>query len=338
MNIDAFLFDKKFWIVRHALFWIVMYLDEFLSIFGLTEPIGWSWTFFLGLLLDVAMVYFNLYYVIPRFFQRSKMPTYVGLTLLTLMANVAILTIVSYPPCEDCSLFSDIFSTTLFTSGLLGIAIAIKVSKISYLRQQRLNDLQQLQLNTELNYLKKQVNPHFLFNVLNNMYVQSRESPKEVPETIMKLSELMRYQTYDAAKEQVSLKQEVNFIEKYLDLEKMRREFLHIDVKKEGDFNNVAVPPMLFLPFVENACKHSTLTTSEAEHIRIKWEHKAAKLVFTIENTIGNRRGHINDDQYSGFGLENIKKRIELLYPDKHELSIKEENGLYKVKLVLVIS
>ncbi len=335
MNIDSFLFDKKFWIVRHGLFWMAMYLDEFLSIFGLTEPISESWTFFLGLLLDVVMVYFNLYYVIPRFFQRSKMATYVSLTLLTLMLNVVILTAVSYSPNEDYTLFYDIFSTTLVTSGLLGIAIAIKVSKISYLRQQRLNDLQQLQLNTELNYLKKQVNPHFLFNVLNNMYVQSRETPKEVPETIMKLSELMRYQTYDAAKEQVSLKQEINFIEKYLDLEKMRREFLHIEVEKEGDFNNVAVPPMLFLPFVENACKHSTLTTGESEHIRIKWKHNIPKLVFTIENTIGNRRGHINDAQYSGFGLENIKKRIELLYPDKHELSIKEEGGFYKVKLVV---
>lgn len=333
MNLDAFLFDKKFWIVRHGLFWITMYLDEFLSLFGLTEPIEGMGTFLLGLLLDVVMVYFNLYYLIPRFFQRTKMPTYVGLTLLTLIVNVAVLTIVSYPPCEECSLFYDIFGTTLVTSGLLGIAVAIKISQISYLRQQRLNDLQQLQLNTELNYLKKQVNPHFLFNVLNNMYVQSRETPKEVPETIMKLSELMRYQTYDAAKEQVSLKQEINFIEKYLDLEKMRREFLHIDVEKEGDFNNVAVPPMLFLPFVENACKHSTLTTSEPEHIRIKWKHNAPKLVFTIENTIGNRRGHINDAQYSGFGLENIKKRIELLYPDKHKLSIKEEGGLYKVKL-----
>ncbi len=333
MNLDAFLFDKRFWIVRHGLFWIVMYLDEFLSIFGLTEPYEESWSLIIGLILDMAMIYFNLYYLIPRFFQRTKMPTYAGLTLLTLVINVAIITIVSYPPCAECSLFYDIFSTTLITSGLLGIAIAIKISQLSYLRQQRLNDLQQLQLNTELNYLKKQVNPHFLFNVLNNMYVQSRENPKEVPETIMKLSELMRYQTYDAAKEQVSLKQEIDFIGKYLDLEKMRREFLHIDIQKEGNLNNIAVPPMLFLPFVENACKHSTLTTGAPEHIRIKWEHNAPELVFTIENTIGNRTGHLNDKKYSGFGLENIKKRIELLYPDKHELSIKEEDELYKVKL-----
>jgi len=335
MNLDTFLFDKKFWIVRHGLFWIIMYLDEFLSIFGLTEQFDWSWTFYLGLVLDVVMVYFNLYYLIPRFFQRTKISIYVGLTLLTLIANVAILTAISYPPCEECSLFYDIFSITLVTSGLLGIAVAIKVSQISYLRQQRLNELQQLQLNTELNYLKKQVNPHFLFNVLNNMYVQSRENPKEVPETILKLSELMRYQTYDAAKKQVSLKQEIDFIGKYLDLEKMRREFLHIDIQKAGNLNNIPVPPMLFLPFVENACKHSALTTSEPEYIHIKWEHNAPELVFSIENTIGNRIGHLNDSKYSGFGLENIKKRIELLYPDKHELSIKEEDGLYKVKLLV---
>jgi len=334
MSTDAFLFDKRFWIVRHALFWVVMYLDEFLAIFGLTEPLPLMETMS-SLGLDLGMVYFNLYYLIPRFFQRNKMPTYVVLTLLTAIANSVIITLVFYDQSVHGSLFVNIFYNALFTSGLLGIAVAIKVSTITYVKQQRLSDLQQLQLNTELNYLKKQVNPHFLFNVLNNMYVQSRENPKEVPETIMKLSELMRYQTYDAAKEQVSLKQEIDFIEKYLDLEKMRREFLHIDIQKEGDLNNIAIPPMLFLPFVENACKHSTLTSREPEHIHIKWKHNTPELVFTIQNTIGNRTGHINDKKYSGFGLENIKKRIELLYPDKHQLSIKEEGRLYKVRLVV---
>lgn len=332
MNVDAFLFDKKFWIVRHTLFWIVMYLDEFLSIFGLTEPIPLVETMY-SVGFDFGMVYFNLYYLIPRFFQRNKMPIYVVLTLLTAIANSVIITLVFYDQSLHGSLFVNIFYNALFTSGLLGIAVAIKVSTITYVKQQRLNELQKLHLSTELNYLKKQVNPHFLFNVLNNIYVQSRENPKEVPEAILKLSELMRYQTYDAAKEQVSLNQEIDFIEKYLDLEKMRREFLQIDIQKAGNLNNVPTPPMLFLPFVENACKHSALTTGKPEHIRIKWEHNAPELVFTIENTIGNRTGHLNDAKYSGFGLENIKKRIELLYPDKHELSIKEEDGLYKVIL-----
>lgn len=334
MNFETFLFDKKYWIIRHTLFWITMYLDEFLSLFGLTESIELSYVL-PGILLDMAMVYFNLYYLIPRFFQRGKILMYVGLTLLTLIINISLVNYILYEPCEDCSLFAEIFSSSLFTTGLLSIAVVIKISTITYRKQQRLNELQQLQLNTELNYLKKQVNPHFLFNVLNNMYVQSKESPKEVPETILKLSELMRYQTYDAAKQEVSLNQEIDFLQKYLDFEQMRREFLHIDLQKEGDINNVGVPPMLFLPFVENACKHSTLTTGAPEHIRIRWKHNASQLVFTIENTIGNRDGHLNDQQYSGFGLENIKKRIELLYPDKHELMIKEEDGMYKVKLVI---
>ena len=309
-----------------------MYLDEFLSIFGLTEAYP-AIEILSSLGLDLAMVYFNLYYLIPRFFQREKMPIYVVLTLLTAIANSVIITLIFYEQSIDGSLFVSTFYNSLITSGLLGIAVAIKVSKLTYIRQQRLNELQQLHLNTELNYLKKQVNPHFLFNVLNNMYVLSKESPQEVPEMILQLSELMRYQTYDAAKEQVSLKQEIDFIGKYLDLEKMRREFLHVDVQKQRNLNNVAIPPMLFLPFVENACKHSSLTTGEPEYIHIKWEHNAPQLVFSIENTIGDSSGHLNDKKYSGFGLENIKKRIELLYPDKHNLLIKEEGGMYKVKL-----
>jgi len=341
MNFETFLFNKKYWIIRHGLFWIIAYLDEVLSLFELEEPIELLYTF-VSIILDMALVYFNLYYLIPRFFQRNKILMYVGLTLITIIIDVAVFDYFLYQFSEDYSLDADVFSSFwftvmlssfLFTAGLLGIAVAIKISTITYLKQQRLNELQQLQLNTELNYLKKQVNPHFLFNVLNNMYVQSKESSKEIPETILKLSELMRYQTYDAAKQEVSLNQEIDFLQKYLDFEQMRREFLHIDLQKEGDLNNVAVPPMLFLPFVENACKHSALTTGEPEYIHIKWEHNAPELVFSIENTIGNRSGHLNDTKYSGFGLENIKKRIELLYPDKHELFIKEEGGLYKVKL-----
>ncbi len=334
-----FIYGRSFWPLRHLLFWSVTYLDEFLSFFGVTEAIEYKWIFAIGFLLDVAMVYFNLYYLIPKFYQKEKFLTYFLLTGLSVVLNILILDGLYFwndIDCGECALtFWGAFTDALFTAGLLGIALAIKISKINHLSHQRLIELQKIQHETELNYLKKQANPHFLFNVLNSIYVLSRESPKAVPDVILKLSDLMRYQTYDATKETVRLNQEISFIQQYLDLEKMRRENLVTDIVLEGDMNNIAVPPLLFLPFVENACKHSQLATEEQEEIQIKWLHQDKELIFVIENTIGRRDGHLNDSEYGGFGLENIQKRIQLLYPDKHDLQFEEVGGKYKVKLVL---
>ena len=338
MNIYNFIYDKQFWLLRHLPFWMMMYLDEFLSFFGVTDAIEYKWLFLIGILVDLFMVYFNFYVLIPQFYQKEKFQTYFFLTVLTLLVNITISNALGLVggTCEDCGYtFYEFFTTALFTTGLLGIALVIKISKINYLEHKRLTKLQAIQHETELNYLKKQANPHFLFNVLNSIYVISRETPKEVPEVILKLSDLMRYQTYEATKKTVRLNQEIEFIKQYLELEKIRRENLQTNIVLEGDMNNIAVPPLLFLPFIENACKHSQLANGEPEHIEIKWEQSKKRLIFVIENTIGRRDGLMNDQEYSGFGLDNIKKRIQLLYPNKHQLQFIEEAELYKVELII---
>lgn len=330
MRLYDFFYKNPYWLLRHLAFWSFFYLDELLSIMGVTEQIGLDFIV-TSLIPDLILVYFNLYVLIPRFFEKGKIGTYLVATILSLLLAVGITEWILYEPCEDCPIFYSIFYTTMYTTGLLGIAIAIKISKITYLKQIKVNKLQELQHYGELDYLKKQVNPHFMFNVLNNMYVQSKENPAEVPETILKLSDLMRYQTYDAAKDLVPLNREIDFIQKYLDLEKMRREYLTVYTEVKGDTNLLEIPPLLFLPFVENACKHSAGSDNQIETIRIQWEFKDESLTFSIQNTIGSRTGHIDDKEFSGFGLENVKKRLELIYAENYSLDIFEQNNNHYV-------
>lgn len=195
--------------------------------------------------------------------------------------------------------------------------------------------LQKVQMTNEINYLRKQINPHFLFNVLNNIYVQSKESPKEVPNSIMQLSELMRYQTYQANQDQVSLTQEIEFLKQYLELEKLRKENLEVHIEENGNLRDIQLAPMLFLPFIENACKHSTRIYNEREQIFVSWSRMEENLTFTIQNTMGHKYQIVEGENMGGFGLDNIKKRLELLYPNQYDLDIQETEDMFKVKLEL---
>ncbi len=337
MRIYDFFYNNKFWLFRHALFWSFIYIDELLSFIGIVEPVPLD-QFMVGFFLDAVMVYFNLYYLIPKFFNEKKISSYILFTGLSLIINIILVVGIFYhvDEYEELELVYDLIFALAFTSGLLGLAIAAKISKINFTKQKELRELEYVKHEAEVNNLKKQINPHFLFNVLNNMYVQSKESPTEVPETILKLSDLMRYQTYDASKNEVALSKEIEFINQYIDFEKMRREHLQVSIDSHGSMNNISIPPLLFLSFIENACKHSSGTTSNKDWIHIKWSKENDKLIFDCSNSIGSRSGFINDDEYSGFGLDNVKKRLELLFPNKHTLNIKEENDTFSVHLELL--
>ncbi len=340
MRSNNFFYSPKFWILRHLLFWFFFYIDEFLSLVGLTEPLGAYKEFVIAIGLDMLMVYVNLYYLIPKFFNNQKIATYILLTGLTVLINIALVNWITFIP-EDfegpTDLVYSIIYSIIYTSGLLGLAIAIKISKINFTKQEELRKLEEVKHAAEVDNLKKQINPHFLFNVLNNMYVQSKESPAKVPDTILKLSDLMRYQTYDANKNAVSLSKEIEFLQQYTDFELMRRENLDIDIKQEGDTRNIQIAPLLFLPFVENACKHSATSEDKQSWIKASWQYNEDVLTFHCQNSVGNRSGFINDAQYSGFGLDNVKKRLHLLFPEKHTLSIKEEADTFTVHLEIQI-
>ena len=328
--------NEKYRIGFHVLFWVVMYLDEFLAIFGITQAFETEYIKYviLAFLLDLAMVYLNLYVLIPFLLLKNKVWQYLSLTLLSIFViNLNNLTLDD--PCPDCTtqeLITDfIISTFLPTITLLGTAIAVKIFKMFLQNQSQINELEQSSLKTELAYLKDQINPHSLFNALNNIYVQSRKRPDEASESILLLSDLLRYQLYDCAKEKVYLSGEVDYLKNYLKFDALRKNKAKINFNITGDVNRKMVAPFIFLPFIENAVKHGASLENES-FIDINLDIKEGSIDFKIENSIPKQKTKIPK---GGIGLANVKRRLELLYPQKHTLKITDDDQLFKVQLHL---
>ncbi|HLG40681.1 MAG TPA: histidine kinase [Chitinophagaceae bacterium] len=194
------------------------------------------------------------------------------------------------------------------------------------------------QSQSELRFLQSQLSPHFLFNTLNNMYGLSLTQHEKVPGLLLKLSDLLRYSVYDAKELYVPLKNEVAYIKDYIDFEKIRiGEKLELTTSVEEPIDpDVKIAPLLLIVFIENAFKHSKNTTEQKIYINITLKTWANSILFSIKNSNNENKGK-NDmlKENSGFGLENVMKRLELLYKDKYDLKIDNTEGYYHVMLQL---
>lgn len=194
-------------------------------------------------------------------------------------------------------------------------------------------ELEQSKTSAELEQLKNQINPHFLFNMLNNANVLTKKDPEKASQVLMKLSDLLRYQLYDSARDKVLLTSDIHFLEDFLNLEKVRRDSFDFLISKEGDLSGVQIPPLLFISFVENAVKHNNDATKPS-YVHLYFDLRAGRLFFKCINSkpmlksIGNT---------GGLGLTNIKRRLELLYPATHSLIIDEDPEKYCVTLTLIL-
>jgi len=187
---------------------------------------------------------------------------------------------------------------------------------------------------SELALLRSQVNPHFLFNTLNNIYSLVCKKSPDAPEAIMKLSSIMRYMLYDANTDVVLLEKEIDYLESFIELQKLRiRHSDFVELRIEGEIGNKVIAPMLLIPFVENAFKHGSKTSS-SPGIRIHLITAPNKITFEVTNHL-KRNVVAVKDSIGGIGLQNIKRRLEILYPDKYTLETSQENDLYWIKLIL---
>jgi two-component system LytT family sensor kinase len=177
----------------------------------------------------------------------------------------------------------------------------------------------------ELAYLKAQLNPHFLFNSMNNLYGLALTEPESTPDAILMLSQLMRYMLYESNADRVSLTQEVNYLNSYIALEKLRYEgAVHVDFTIEGDIEGLQIAPLLLICFVENAFKHGTVSNPD-QPVQLHLAVRAGHLTFTTRNQIVAK----NKDLAGGVGLPSVRRRLALLYPQHHQLTITSEHGRY---------
>jgi len=215
-------------------------------------------------------------------------------------------------------------------------ALILYLASDWFIKQQRTQELEKKNLQSELAMLKNQINPHFLFNTLNNIDSMIKKNPDCASQSIVELSDMMRYMIYEANIEKVPLKKELDYIDNFLHLQKLQygnQEL--VEYTLSGEPEQIEVAPMLFIPFVENAFKHCT-NKEIKQAIRFSFVFDAREIRFEALN-IADKTQAISKDKTSGIGLDTVKRRLEILYPNRHDLEIQEKNDLFCVSLTLKI-
>lgn len=225
------------------------------------------------------------------------------------------------------------FINHFVSSALLsGFAIGLGVMEKLKQNEKRQKEMEKEKLHSELAFLKNQVSPHFFFNTLNNIYSLIGIDGPTAQQSVLKLSKMMRYLLYESEHGETLMSHEIDFMDNYIDLMKLRLSSrVQLEINFPGDFGDLTIPPLLFIPFIENAFKHGT-GHRESSFIHIEMENLSDRLFFKCSNSIGKSL-QTGDLQHSGIGLENVKKRLALLFPGKHDLKIEAGESVFTVEL-----
>jgi LytS/YehU family sensor histidine kinase len=219
---------------------------------------------------------------------------------------------------------------------VIGITTAIKLTNDWIDSKNKNQQLTQLNLETEIKYLRAQIQPHFFFNTLNNLYALTLEKSDKAPEVVLKLSELMQYVLYEAKDNVISLTKELKYMESYLELERLRYgNRLKYNLEITGNVEDVYIPPLLLLPFIENCFKHGVSADDSNIIINMSFDTTSDKLIFTIDNPIPKIVDKRFRQDNEGIGITNIKKRLNLNYGDESVLKIYTSDGKYSVYLAI---
>ncbi len=228
--------------------------------------------------------------------------------------------------------FYNTFYNLSIVTFYLAFAITLYLSKLWYLQREKMRQIELEKLNTELEYLRAQINPHFLFNSINTIYFQIDKQNKAARETLEKFSEMLRYQLYECTSETIAIEKEIQYLQNYVALQKLRLSSRHIvEFKADNRLKGFFIPPLMLIPFVENAFKHISHFTDKPNTINLVLTKANDALVFTCTNTtdaaIKNEPG--------GIGLKNVTRRLELLYGDRYNLEIKPMVDVFQVTLLI---
>jgi sensor histidine kinase YesM len=279
------------------------------------------------------VAYINLYFLIPRYLFAKKYAYYTGFLFVLVFLTASLITWIINDLDLDSIDWSSRFVVTLIALAALALLTSAGKFLIEYLRKMmKLKEIENKQLKAELNLLKDQVNPHFLFNTLNNLYgLITQDQNKRAAEVTLKLADLMRYLLESSKADKVSLKKEIQFLGDYLSLEKIRlTNNTAIRFEVSGIDSDVFVAPLLFIPLVENVFKHGLQTISKDSFAHFSLSVQGKDLFFEAKNSSGKS---LENSPESGRGIANLRKRLQLIYPNNHLLDIQKSNDEYKVVL-----
>ena len=323
-------------VFQHILFWCLSFLIllNILKVSADVKQIDLIYTAIFHVPIFLV-VYLNLKILIPKFLEKRKYFLY-GISVLGGLVFGAGFYIVLFDKWIDY-IFSGYYFIAYYSFWDISLYFVIYIFVTSLFRLARsyfrLQEIKKEKTLTELKALKSQINPHFLFNSLNSIYSLARKQSTKTPDKIVQLSNLLRHIIYDSDVDFVSLEKEVAMIENYIELQNLRTSGKDIiRLKVLGEIEDKKIAPLLFLPFIENSFKHGLKGGRDDVFVSIKLNVSANVLNFEIENSKGNST-IVTDKKYSGIGIENVKKRLALIYPGLHSLQIFDNKKTFKVLL-----
>ncbi|WP_233553663.1 sensor histidine kinase [Algoriphagus lacus] len=352
---------KRLSVLVHILGWFMLCI-----VLLLLSPLSWRmgevelpmqfwWKQIFLVVLLISIFYSNVSFIVPKILLKGKNYLYLLIVILGAVLTYGIIIyfeqFIHYPekmhqvfnpdkpfdPNRGRWLPGDIFQLMLYMVSIglsTSLALVQKWQKDEALRR----ELDRQRINTELSYLKAQINPHFFFNTLNNIYALTNLDVKKAQEALLKLSRMMRYVLYENQKNETLLSKEVKFIEDYIELMKMRMtEKVKLTIQIEEPKEDLVIAPMLLLPFLENCFKHGVSSQQESE-ILIKLEVMGETVFFETRNHIFPVNPESPEAKENGIGLVNTQRRLSLLYPDKHRLKFGKDESSHQYWVNLTIN
>lgn len=331
-------------ILRHIIYWFAWSTFFILVNYFITEGTSLiKWVCFELTVLPIKLIftYTVAYVIMPSFLYKGKFLEFSILTLVALIFSGACLFML-YNEIVDPLIMAGIphykqeqfIYKALDLLYIAGLFIGFKFFQNYHLSQERNQQLLIEKSQTELKFLKNQIQPHFLFNTLNNIYSLVLSKNDKASETIVTFSDIMSYMLYESNTSQVQLEKEVLHLENYIELEKLRHgRKLELNYHKNIESGNIPIPPLILFPFVENAFKHGANCAKGKSLIEIKIHADKGQLWFSVYNS--HDRTINNLIEKSGIGLKNVKKRLELIYSNNYELDIKSDESSFNVLLTI---
>ena len=290
------------------------------------------------IVLLIVIAYLNLNYFLPNYLLKKHYFRYFIAVTLSVIGYLLAQSFFDYylygyviGPMRNSDIIEALSYNFFSTLWYLGLMLALKLSIDWYEQQRILQKITVEKLQAEVNFLRSQINPHFLFNILNNLYALTLKKSDLAPDVVLKLSEMMEYMLYDSDDSKVLLQKEIGYLNTYIALEKLRfGDHSDISLRVSGEINGQEIAPLLFLPLVENAMKHGVSKQTENAWLHGDLSVEKSSIMLKIENSkpvLASRQSK------GGIGLDNLKKRLELLYPAKHDLRIEDKGNSFLVQL-----
>lgn len=294
---------------------------------------------FLKVAVLAAMVYITAYILIPRLLYRKKYGAFAILFVLMILGSstlkVYCMSLILHQP-ELLNLSGTLkirlYENAISDFFLVSAGAAVKLMADYFKMQQHLAAIAKEKAETELNFLKSQINPHFLFNSLNAVYFLINKDNAEARNALHKFSEMLRYQLYELNGKKIPVEKEISYLKDYVDLQQLRKdEKYSVRFDCAENVKGFSIEPLLLIPFVENAFKHLSHFNNSKNYVILDLQRHNGTFSFRVENS--KESGRTATEKRGGIGLNNVKRRLELLYPGKHELKIRETENTYSVTL-----